>query len=215
MATQTLEQGRYPGGARPGYRLGDAGPHPNKAYAEWGRRAHRLEPDPATAPVATWISAQRTRGTRAAGVEPAAVRRGPGRLRRHRAWAQASAAEEPVRGLGHLQASRARGAGQRGRLRQPPGHRRVPGPGRAGGAPVPADRLLTCGRCGRRLESACPTTGPPIGAVTATPAPPSQIPPGRRPPTCARTRYCPTWQPLPSSASAAGRRTARQVGITA
>jgi hypothetical protein len=31
-------------------RLADAGPHPNKAHAAWGRRAHRLEPDPATAP---------------------------------------------------------------------------------------------------------------------------------------------------------------------
>ena len=54
MATQTLEQGRYLGGRPPyGYRLGDAGPHPNKAHAAWGRRAHRLEPDPETAPVVT------------------------------------------------------------------------------------------------------------------------------------------------------------------
>ena len=52
MAAQTREQGRYLGGRPPyGYRLGDAGPHPNKAHAAWGRRAHRLEPDPATAPV--------------------------------------------------------------------------------------------------------------------------------------------------------------------
>ena len=47
MATQTREQGRYLGGRPPfGYRLGDAGPHPNKAHAAWGRRAHKLEPDP-------------------------------------------------------------------------------------------------------------------------------------------------------------------------
>jgi hypothetical protein len=53
MATQTREQGRYLGGRPPyGYRLADAGPHPNKAHAAWGRRAHRLEPDPVTAPVA-------------------------------------------------------------------------------------------------------------------------------------------------------------------
>jgi sugar lactone lactonase YvrE len=46
------EQGRYLGGRPPyGYRRGDAGPHPNKAHAAWGRRAHRLEPDPDTAPV--------------------------------------------------------------------------------------------------------------------------------------------------------------------
>jgi len=46
MATQTREQGRYLGGRPPyGYRLADAGPHPNKVHASWGRRAHRLEPD--------------------------------------------------------------------------------------------------------------------------------------------------------------------------
>jgi hypothetical protein len=63
MATQTLEQGRYLGGRPPyGYRLADAGPHPNKAHAAWGRRAHRLEPDPETAPVVAWIFAQRLAG---------------------------------------------------------------------------------------------------------------------------------------------------------
>jgi site-specific DNA recombinase len=46
MATQTREQGRYLGGRpRYEYRLADAGPHPNKAHAAWGRRAHRLAPD--------------------------------------------------------------------------------------------------------------------------------------------------------------------------
>ncbi len=63
MATQTREQGRYLGGRPPyGYRLADAGPHPNKAHAAWGRRAHRLEPDPATAPVVAWMFAQRLAG---------------------------------------------------------------------------------------------------------------------------------------------------------
>jgi len=34
MATQTREQGRYLGGRPPyGYRLADAGPHPNKVHA--------------------------------------------------------------------------------------------------------------------------------------------------------------------------------------
>ena len=68
MAAQTREQGRYPYGGRPpyGYRLADAGPHPNKAHAAWGRRAHRLEPDPATAPVVRWIFAQRLAGHSAA-----------------------------------------------------------------------------------------------------------------------------------------------------
>jgi site-specific DNA recombinase len=67
MATQTREQGRYLGGRPPyGYRLADAGPHPNKAHAAWGRRAHRLEPDPATAPVVMWMFAQRLTGHSAA-----------------------------------------------------------------------------------------------------------------------------------------------------
>ena len=41
MAVQTREQGRYLGGRPPyGYRLADAGPHPNKAHAAWaGGRA--------------------------------------------------------------------------------------------------------------------------------------------------------------------------------
>jgi site-specific DNA recombinase len=63
MAAQTREQGRYLGGRPPyGYRLADAGPHPNKAHAAWGRRAHRLEPDPQTAPQVAWIFAQRLAG---------------------------------------------------------------------------------------------------------------------------------------------------------
>ena len=39
------------GGGRPpyGYRLVDAGPHPNTAQAAWGRRLQRLDLDPATA----------------------------------------------------------------------------------------------------------------------------------------------------------------------
>ena len=67
MAVQTREQGRYLGGRPPyGYRLGDAGPHPNKAHAAWGRRAHRLEPDPVTAPVVQWMFGQRLAGHSAA-----------------------------------------------------------------------------------------------------------------------------------------------------
>ena len=67
MATQTREQGRHLGGRPPyGYRLADAGPHPNKVHAAWGRRAHRLEPDPVTAPVVAWMFAQRLAGHSAA-----------------------------------------------------------------------------------------------------------------------------------------------------
>ena len=64
MATQTREQGRFLGGRPPyGYQLADAGPHPNKAHAAWGRRAHRLEPDPATAHVVGGCSPSASRGT--------------------------------------------------------------------------------------------------------------------------------------------------------
>src|SRR5450755_68959 len=63
MAAQTREQGRSLGGRPPyGYRLADAGPHPNKAHAAWGRRAHRLEPDAETAHVVRWIFARRLAG---------------------------------------------------------------------------------------------------------------------------------------------------------
>ena len=62
MAAQT-RQGRYLGGRPPyGYRLADAGPHSNKAHAAWGRRAHRLDPDPGTAHVVAWMFAQRLAG---------------------------------------------------------------------------------------------------------------------------------------------------------
>src|SRR3984957_7519689 len=66
-ATQPGGGGGSRGGPPPyGYRLGDAGPHPNKAHASWGRRAHKLEPDPEAAPVVSWMFAQRLAGHSAA-----------------------------------------------------------------------------------------------------------------------------------------------------
>jgi hypothetical protein len=63
MAVQVREQGRYQGGRPPyGYRLADAGPHPNRAHAAWGRRAFQLEPDLQTAPIVAWMFAQRLAG---------------------------------------------------------------------------------------------------------------------------------------------------------
>lgn len=69
MRTQAHTQGRYLGGRPPyGYRLVDTGPHPNRAQASWGRRAHRLAPDPATAPHVRWMFAQRLAGRSKAGI---------------------------------------------------------------------------------------------------------------------------------------------------
>ena len=86
-AAQTVEQGRFLGGRPPyGYRLVDAGPHPNRAHAAWGRRLQRLDPDPVTA--------------RACAVD---VRAAAGRAqrRRHRAGVERAGCAVPVeRGSG-------------------------------------------------------------------------------------------------------------------
>lgn len=69
MSTQTRDQGRYLGGRPPyGYRLVDAGPHPNQAQARWGRRLLRLEPDPITGTHVRWMFAQRLTGASLAGI---------------------------------------------------------------------------------------------------------------------------------------------------
>jgi site-specific DNA recombinase len=58
MGAQTALQGRFLGGRPPyGYRLTDAGEHPNPAKARLGARLHALEPEPATAPVVERIYA--------------------------------------------------------------------------------------------------------------------------------------------------------------
>ena len=52
MSALAQDTTRYLGGRPPyGYRLVDAGPHPNPAKASLGQRLHRLEPDPATCSV--------------------------------------------------------------------------------------------------------------------------------------------------------------------
>ena len=203
MATQTREQGRYLGGRPPyGYRLGDAGPHPNKAHAAWGRRAHRLEPDPVTAPVVTWMFAQRLAGHSAARITralndagmpcPSAADPGRNPHRTGAAWTLRTVAAivanprytgrqvwnrqrtdfdlvDPVNtSLGHRQVQR---------WNLPEGWVISNRPAHAAlvseadfikaqdttaprGPAAPAARryllagLLTCGRCGRRLESA-------------------------------------------------------------
>nr|WP_207391369.1 recombinase family protein [Streptomonospora litoralis] len=63
MAAQAELEGRFLGGRPPyGYRLIDAGPHPRPDLAALGARAHRLEPDPVTAPMVRRIFALRLAG---------------------------------------------------------------------------------------------------------------------------------------------------------
>jgi site-specific DNA recombinase len=63
MAAQAQLEGRFLGGRPPyGYRLRDAGPHPNPAKAADGKRLHALEPDPETAGVVVRIFADFTSG---------------------------------------------------------------------------------------------------------------------------------------------------------
>ena len=69
MRVQARDQGRYLGGRPPyGYRLVDAGPHPNAAHAAWGRRLQRLDLDPAAADTVRWIFAERLTGSSLAGI---------------------------------------------------------------------------------------------------------------------------------------------------
>ena len=59
MAAQAAIEGRFLGGRPPyGYRIADAGPHPNPAKAADGKRLHKLEPDPQTAWVIRRIFAE-------------------------------------------------------------------------------------------------------------------------------------------------------------
>ncbi|WP_280691882.1 MULTISPECIES: recombinase family protein [unclassified Kitasatospora] len=63
MASQAALEGRYLGGRPPyGYRLTDAGPHPNPIKARDGKRLQCLEPDPTAAPVIQRIFHEYLRG---------------------------------------------------------------------------------------------------------------------------------------------------------
>ncbi|MFI9599800.1 recombinase family protein [Streptomyces sp. NPDC052043] len=57
------DQGHYLGGRPPyGYRLINAGPHPNRALARRGVRIQLLDTDPECGPIVSWIFAQRLAG---------------------------------------------------------------------------------------------------------------------------------------------------------
>ena len=59
MAAQAKIEGRFLGGRPPyGYLIVDAGPHPNPAKAADGKRMHKLDLDPETAPVVRRIFAE-------------------------------------------------------------------------------------------------------------------------------------------------------------
>jgi DNA invertase Pin-like site-specific DNA recombinase len=78
MSAQARWQGRILGGRPPyGYRLADAGPHPNSVHAGWGRRLHVLEPDPDTAPWVRWMFTERARGRSIASITRRAQRAWP------------------------------------------------------------------------------------------------------------------------------------------
>ncbi|WP_329562735.1 recombinase family protein [Kitasatospora sp. NBC_01266] len=63
MTVQARDQGRYLGGRPPyGYRLVDAGPHPNRALARRGVRIQRLDTDLECGRIVSWIFAQRLAG---------------------------------------------------------------------------------------------------------------------------------------------------------
>jgi site-specific DNA recombinase len=107
MRAQTRDQGRHLGGRPPyGYRLVDAGSHPNTAHAAWGRRLHRLDVDPLTAPHVRWIFAQRLAGHSTSGIartlnalgvpSPAAYDRARNRHRSGERWTLRSVAAIPA-----------------------------------------------------------------------------------------------------------------------
>jgi hypothetical protein len=77
MQVQVREEGRYLGGRPPyGYRLVDAGAHPNGEHARWGRRRQRLAVDPVTGPQVCWMFAQRLAGMSAAGIARSLIEHG-------------------------------------------------------------------------------------------------------------------------------------------
>jgi hypothetical protein len=117
---------------------------------------------------------------------------------------------EPTRGLSHLEASGASGAGQRGRLHRRLGRHGATRPGRSGDTKVPAGRSagLRPVRASAGI-SLVQRASRPTGAAMATAAPPARNQTGRRTPISVRTRSSRTWPLSPSSSAAIRRRPAR------
>ena len=98
--------GRWLGGRPPyGYRIADAGPHPNPSKAASGARLHQLEPDPATAPIVERIFAMYLAGagykqiattlTREGVPSPSAHDHARNRHRPGHAWARSAVRADP------------------------------------------------------------------------------------------------------------------------
>jgi site-specific DNA recombinase len=107
MAAQAATEGRYLGGRPPyGYRLADAGPHPNPSKAATGQRQHRLEPDPVTAPIVERIFREYIAGAGFAAIAerltadgaPSPSAHDPGR-NRHRANLQGAWGKPTIRAI--------------------------------------------------------------------------------------------------------------------
>ena len=69
MRIQVRDHGRHIDGRPPyGYRIVDAGPHPNARHARWGRRLQQLDLDPDTAGHVRWMFARRLAGDSVAAI---------------------------------------------------------------------------------------------------------------------------------------------------
>src|SRR6266851_2590118 len=162
MSAQAALEGRFLGGRPPyGYRLADAGPHPNPAKAADGKRLHKLEPDPEIAWVVKRIFAEYLAGRGLFAIAEGLTRDeilldvndvAAGYETRMR-WNQASSwiwsdtiAHEPLIPDGEFEAAQAimAGAGRARRSRREV-HQRVTHPYVLRGR-------LHCGYCGRRMQ---------------------------------------------------------------
>ncbi|MFF3909829.1 recombinase family protein [Streptomyces sp. NPDC001848] len=77
MSSQVQLQGRYLGGRPPyGYRIADAGAHPNPSKAAVGQRIHKLEPDPVAAPIVQRIFTMYVDGMSDSGIAAQLTREG-------------------------------------------------------------------------------------------------------------------------------------------